>query len=108
MDLGSMLYNSLKDVTWSTTTLPLDRLVSAYRLPQIVQLDSGKLSFSKNNNIFFKKPNTNVCLSVHLLSGGIYLLMYVFMFISLLEYKLRPPQQWGAWVTMLLGWNSNN
>lgn len=47
MDLGSMLYNSLKDVTWSTTTLPLDRLVSAYRLPQIVQLDSGKLSFSK-------------------------------------------------------------
>ncbi|XP_017328435.1 GRB2-associated and regulator of MAPK protein 1 [Ictalurus punctatus] len=42
MDLGSMLYNSLKDVTWSTTTLPLDRLVSAYRLPQIVQLDSGE------------------------------------------------------------------
>jgi len=38
-----MLYNSLKDVTWSTTTLPLDRLVSAYRLPQIVKLDSGKV-----------------------------------------------------------------
>lgn len=38
-----MLYNSLKDVTWSTTTLPLDRLVSAYRLPQIVKLDSGKI-----------------------------------------------------------------
>ncbi|TRY56715.1 hypothetical protein DNTS_012978 [Danionella cerebrum] len=42
MDLGSMLYNSLKDVSWSTTTLPLDRLVSAYRLPQIVRLDSGE------------------------------------------------------------------
>lgn len=38
-----MLYNSLKDVTWSTTTLPLDRLVSAYRLPQLVKLDSGKI-----------------------------------------------------------------
>ncbi|XP_055737827.1 GRB2-associated and regulator of MAPK protein 1-like isoform X2 [Salvelinus fontinalis] len=43
MDLGSMLYNNLKDVSWSTTSLPLDRLVSVYRLPQIVKLDSGEL-----------------------------------------------------------------
>lgn len=43
MDLGSMLYNNLKDITWSTTSLPLDQLVSAYRLPQIVKLDSGQL-----------------------------------------------------------------
>lgn len=51
MDLGSMLYNSLKDVTWSTTTLPLDRLVSAYRLPQIVKLDSGE--FLNDSNVVF-------------------------------------------------------
>uniref|UniRef100_UPI0037E70033 GRB2-associated and regulator of MAPK protein 1 n=1 Tax=Semicossyphus pulcher TaxID=241346 RepID=UPI0037E70033 len=42
MDLGTMLYNNLKDVTWSTTSLPLDQLVSAYRLPQIVKLDNGQ------------------------------------------------------------------
>lgn len=42
MDLGSMLYNNLKEVTWSTTSLPLDQLVSNYKLPQIVKLDNGK------------------------------------------------------------------
>ena len=42
MDLGTMLYNNLKDVPWSNTSLPLDQLVSAYRLPQIVKLDNGK------------------------------------------------------------------
>ncbi|MGH0147347.1 UNVERIFIED_CONTAM: hypothetical protein FKN15_031014 [Acipenser sinensis] len=40
MDAGLMLYNNLKDVKWSTTSLPLDRLVSSYRLPQIVKLDT--------------------------------------------------------------------
>ncbi|XP_039646484.1 GRB2-associated and regulator of MAPK protein 1 isoform X1 [Perca fluviatilis] len=43
MDLGTMLYNNLKEVTWSTTSLPLDQLVSAYRLPQIAKLDNGQL-----------------------------------------------------------------
>ncbi|KAK0144660.1 GRB2-associated and regulator of MAPK protein 1 [Merluccius polli] len=42
MDLGTMLYNNLKDVPWSNTSLPLDQLVSAYRLPQIVKLDNGE------------------------------------------------------------------
>lgn len=42
MELGTMLYNNLKEVPWSDTSLPLDQLVSAYRLPQIVKLDSGK------------------------------------------------------------------
>ncbi|KAM6900515.1 GRB2-associated and regulator of MAPK protein 1 [Xenentodon cancila] len=42
MDLGTMLYNNLKDVTWSTTSLPLDQLVSAYKVPQIVKLDNGQ------------------------------------------------------------------
>ncbi|KAM8881815.1 GRB2-associated and regulator of MAPK protein 1 isoform 1-T1 [Synchiropus picturatus] len=43
MDLGAMLYNNLKEVTWSTTSLPLDHIVSSYRVPQIVKLDSGQL-----------------------------------------------------------------
>ncbi|MGH0160042.1 UNVERIFIED_CONTAM: hypothetical protein FKN15_059218 [Acipenser sinensis] len=43
MDAGLMLYNNLKDVKWSTTSLPLDRLVSSYRLPQIVKLDTGQV-----------------------------------------------------------------
>ncbi|CAL8322451.1 unnamed protein product [Boreogadus saida] len=42
MDLGTMLYNNLKDVPWSNTSLPLDQLVSSYRLPQIVKLDQGE------------------------------------------------------------------
>ncbi|XP_032407094.1 GRB2-associated and regulator of MAPK protein 1 isoform X1 [Xiphophorus hellerii] len=42
MDLGTMLYNNLKDVTWSTTSLPLDQLVSTYKLPQIAKLDNGQ------------------------------------------------------------------
>ncbi|XP_068604185.1 GRB2-associated and regulator of MAPK protein 1 [Brachionichthys hirsutus] len=44
MDLGTMLYNNLRDITWSSASLPLDQLVSAYRLPQIVKLDNGQLA----------------------------------------------------------------
>uniref|UniRef100_A0A3Q3IKE6 CABIT domain-containing protein n=1 Tax=Monopterus albus TaxID=43700 RepID=A0A3Q3IKE6_MONAL len=43
MDLGTMLYNNLKDVTWSRKSLPLDQLVSTYKLPQIAKLDNGQL-----------------------------------------------------------------
>ncbi|XP_029002543.1 GRB2-associated and regulator of MAPK protein 1 [Betta splendens] len=42
MEIGTMLYNNLKDITWSTTSLPLDQLVGAYRLPQIVKLGNGQ------------------------------------------------------------------
>uniref|UniRef100_A0A8D0GFV4 GRB2-associated and regulator of MAPK1 n=1 Tax=Sphenodon punctatus TaxID=8508 RepID=A0A8D0GFV4_SPHPU len=41
MDPGSSLGSSLKDVKWSAVSIPLDLLVSTYRLPQIVRLDSG-------------------------------------------------------------------
>lgn len=33
---------SLKDVKWSSVSIPLDLLVSTYRLPQVVKLDGGK------------------------------------------------------------------
>lgn len=32
----------LKDVKWSSVSVPLDLLVSTYRLPQVVKLDGGK------------------------------------------------------------------
>ncbi|KAJ7427531.1 GRB2-associated and regulator of MAPK protein-like isoform X1 [Willisornis vidua] len=42
MDPGPPLGCSLKDVKWSAVAVPLDLLVSTYRLPQIARLDSGE------------------------------------------------------------------
>lgn len=42
MDPASSLGCSLKDVKWSPVAMPLDLLVSTYRLPQIARLDSGE------------------------------------------------------------------
>ncbi|XP_065441515.1 GRB2-associated and regulator of MAPK protein 1 isoform X3 [Chrysemys picta bellii] len=42
MDPGPSLGSSLKDVKWSAVSVPLDQLVSTYRLPQLVRLDSGQ------------------------------------------------------------------
>lgn len=41
MDPGPPLGCNLKDVKWSAVAVPLDLLVSTYRLPQIARLDSG-------------------------------------------------------------------
>lgn len=41
MDPGPPLGCSLKDVKWSAVAVPLNLLVSTYRLPQIARLDSG-------------------------------------------------------------------
>lgn len=97
MDVGSMLYNSLKDVTWSTTTLPLDRLVGAYRLPQIVKLDSGKLSFSVQNKKR-KEKRTDFVFQVVSRAEVVVLIR----FISLLGWKRThslSPQRVGGNVT---------
>ncbi|XP_059389705.1 GRB2-associated and regulator of MAPK protein 1 [Carassius carassius] len=76
MDLGSMLYNSLKDVTWSTTTLPLDRLVSAYRLPQIVRLDSGELveGLRENDYLLIHSCRQWTTITAHSLEEGHYVI----------------------------------
>ncbi|MXQ79853.1 hypothetical protein E5288_WYG006875 [Bos mutus] len=52
MDPAPSLGCSLKDVKWSSVAVPLDLLVSTYRLPQIARLDSavGGLRF-----VFLKK-----------------------------------------------------
>ncbi|RMC15453.1 hypothetical protein DUI87_07645 [Hirundo rustica rustica] len=42
MDPGPPLGCNLKDVKWSAVAVPLDLLVSTYRLPQIARLDSGE------------------------------------------------------------------
>lgn len=42
MDPAPSLGCSLKDVKWSPVAMPLDLLVSTYRLPQIARLDSGE------------------------------------------------------------------
>lgn len=42
MDTAPLLGCSLKDVKWSSVAVPLDLLVSTYRLPQIARLDSGE------------------------------------------------------------------
>ncbi|XP_051572491.1 GRB2-associated and regulator of MAPK protein 1 isoform X1 [Myxocyprinus asiaticus] len=76
MDLGLMLYNSLKDVTWSTTTLPLDRLVSAYRLPQIVKLDSGELleGLRENDYLLIHSCRQWTTITAHSLEEGHYVI----------------------------------
>ncbi|KAK2094469.1 hypothetical protein P7K49_028207 [Saguinus oedipus] len=40
MDPAPSLGCSLKDVKWSSVAMPLDLLVSTYRLPQIARLDN--------------------------------------------------------------------
>lgn len=39
---------SLKDVKWSAAAVPLDLLVSTYRLPQIARLDSGECAGARS------------------------------------------------------------
>lgn len=71
-----MLYNSLKDVTWSTTTLPLDRLVSAYRLPQIVKLDSGESveGLRENDYLLIHSCRQWTTITAHSLEEGHYVI----------------------------------
>ncbi|XP_076840858.1 GRB2-associated and regulator of MAPK protein 1 isoform X2 [Brachyhypopomus gauderio] len=76
MDLGSLLYNSLKDVTWSSTTLPLERLVSAYRLPQIVKLDNGESveGLRENDYLLIHSCRQWTTITAHSLEEGHYVI----------------------------------
>ncbi|XP_076146800.1 GRB2-associated and regulator of MAPK protein 1 isoform X1 [Alosa pseudoharengus] len=76
MDLGSMLYNNLKDVAWSTTTLSLDRLVSAYRLPQIVKLDGGQTveGLRENDYLLIHSCRQWTTITAHSLEEGHYVI----------------------------------
>ncbi|CAJ1081864.1 GRB2-associated and regulator of MAPK protein 1 [Xyrichtys novacula] len=76
MDLGTMLYNNLKDVTWSSTSLPLDQLVSAYRLPQIVKLDNGQLveGLRDNDYLLIHSCRQWTTITAHSLEEGHYVI----------------------------------
>ncbi|XP_072306663.1 GRB2-associated and regulator of MAPK protein 1 [Eucyclogobius newberryi] len=76
MDLGSMLYNNLKDVTWSTTSLSLDQLVSTYRLPQIAKLDSGQLveGLRENDYLLLHSCRQWTTITAHSLEEGYYVI----------------------------------
>ncbi|XP_070841595.1 GRB2-associated and regulator of MAPK protein 1 [Chaetodon trifascialis] len=76
MDLGTMLYNNLKDVTWSTTSLPLDQFVSAYRLPQIVKLDNGQLveGLRDNDYLLIHSCRQWTTITAHSLEEGHYVI----------------------------------
>ncbi|XP_059183225.1 GRB2-associated and regulator of MAPK protein 1 [Centropristis striata] len=76
MDLGSMLYNNLKEVTWSTTSLPLDQLVSAYRLPQIAKLDNGQLveGLRDNDYLLIHSCRQWTTITAHSLEEGHYVI----------------------------------
>ncbi|KAK2886234.1 GRB2-associated and regulator of MAPK protein 1 isoform X1 [Channa argus] len=76
MDIGTMLYNNLKEVTWSTTSLPLDQLVSAYRLPQIVKLDNGQLveGLRDNDYLLIHSCRQWTTITAHSLEEGHYVI----------------------------------
>ncbi|XP_026161492.1 GRB2-associated and regulator of MAPK protein 1 isoform X2 [Mastacembelus armatus] len=76
MDLGTMLYNNLKEVTWSSVSLPLDQLVSTYRLPQIVRLDSGQLveGLRDNDYLLIHSCRQWTTITAHNLEEGHYVI----------------------------------
>ncbi|XP_033855005.3 GRB2-associated and regulator of MAPK protein-like [Acipenser ruthenus] len=76
MDAGLMLYNNLKDMKWSTTSLPLDRLVSSYRLPQIVKLDTGESveGLRDNDYILLHSCRQWTTITAHSLEEGHYVI----------------------------------
>ncbi|XP_017270707.1 GRB2-associated and regulator of MAPK protein 1 [Kryptolebias marmoratus] len=76
MNLGTMLYKNLKDVTWSSTSLPLDQLVSAYKLPQIVKLDNGQLveGLRDNDYLLIHSCRQWTTITAHSLEEGHYVI----------------------------------
>ncbi|XP_013863293.1 GRB2-associated and regulator of MAPK protein 1 [Austrofundulus limnaeus] len=76
MNLGTMLYKNLKDVTWSSTSLPLDQLVSAYKLPQIVKLESGQLveGLRDNDYLLIHSCRQWTTITAHSLEEGHYVI----------------------------------
>ncbi|XP_066538130.1 GRB2-associated and regulator of MAPK protein 1 [Hoplias malabaricus] len=76
MDVCSMLYKNLKDVSWSSSALPLDRLVSAYRLPQIVRLDGGESveGLRENDYLLIHSCRQWTTITAHSLEEGHYVI----------------------------------
>ncbi|XP_063779733.1 GRB2-associated and regulator of MAPK protein 1 isoform X2 [Pseudophryne corroboree] len=73
MDLSAP---SLKDVKWSSASFPLDLLVSSYRLPQLVRLDSGENieELRENDYLLIHSCRQWTTITAHSLEEGHYVI----------------------------------
>ncbi|XP_036273533.1 GRB2-associated and regulator of MAPK protein 1 isoform X1 [Pipistrellus kuhlii] len=67
---------SLKDVKWSPVAVPLDLLVSTYRLPQIARLDSGECieGLRENDYLLIHSCRQWTTITAHSLEEGHYVI----------------------------------
>ncbi|XP_049626165.1 GRB2-associated and regulator of MAPK protein 1 isoform X2 [Suncus etruscus] len=68
--------SSLKDVKWSPVAVPLDLLVSTYRLPQIARLDSGECieGLRENDYLLIHSCRQWTTITAHSLEEGHYVI----------------------------------
>ncbi|MEJ1288323.1 hypothetical protein NN561_019354 [Cricetulus griseus] len=76
MDPVPSLGCSLKDVKWSPVAVPLDLLVSTYRLPQIARLDSGECveGLRENDYLLIHSCRQWTTITAHSLEEGHYVI----------------------------------
>ncbi|XP_077916588.1 GRB2-associated and regulator of MAPK protein 1 isoform X1 [Halichoerus grypus] len=76
MDPAPSLGCSLKDVKWSSVAVPLDLLVSTYRLPQIARLDSGECieGLRENEYLLIHSCRQWTTITAHSLEEGHYVI----------------------------------
>lgn len=76
MDPSPSLGCSLKDVKWSPVAMPLDLLVSTYRLPQIARLDSGECveGLRENDYLLIHSCRQWTTITAHSLEEGHYVI----------------------------------
>ncbi|XP_063087858.1 GRB2-associated and regulator of MAPK protein 1 isoform X1 [Cavia porcellus] len=76
MDPAPLLGCSLKDVKWSSVAVPLDLLVSTYRLPQIARLDSGECieGLRENDYLLIHSCRQWTTITAHSLEEGHYVI----------------------------------
>lgn len=73
---GAGLFGNAKDLTWSTVSLPLDVLVSSYRLPQIAKLETGESveGLRENDCILIHSCRQWTTITAHSLEEGHYVI----------------------------------
>lgn len=76
MDPAPALGCSLQDVKWSSVAVPLDLLVSTYRLPQIARLDSGECieGLRENDYLLIHSCRQWTTITAHSLEEGHYVI----------------------------------
>ncbi|KAM9164228.1 GRB2-associated and regulator of MAPK protein 1 isoform 3-T3 [Pangshura tecta] len=76
MDPGPSLGSCPKDVRWSAVSVPLDQLVSTYRLPQLVRLDSGDAveGLRENDYLVIHSCRQWTTITAHSLEEGHYVI----------------------------------